>query len=196
LDEQTGAATMHDYDDQWDRSEIVDLDVTGDPQLDQQCYQSPRRDMGPPPAEPFDWLAQHEANQAQIEADNARRQAERERRRAAVRDNLDETRRRIAERHGGPAMLPPQPASMLPPQPASMLQPVQPVSQHGAYFEVRSVRVWWAPWRKRQVWTQVSAWRVGGPPKGVDVVTVPDVSVLPGTVTTIGTVSETGAVEW
>jgi hypothetical protein len=194
LDEQTGAATMHDYD---DRSEIVDLDVTGDPQLDQFGYQSPRRDMGPPPAEPFDWLAQHKANQAQIEADNARRQAERERRRAAVRDNLDETRRRIAERHGGPAMLPPQPASMLPPQPASMLQPVQPVPQHGAYFERRTVRPWWGLGLiKRQVWTQVSGWHLGQPPAGATAVTVPDVGALPGQVHTIGTVGPTGAVEW
>jgi hypothetical protein len=35
----------------WDRDEILDLDITGDPQLDQFGYQSPRRDFTPPPPE-------------------------------------------------------------------------------------------------------------------------------------------------
>jgi hypothetical protein len=51
---------MHDYDGDWYHDEIVNLDadVTGDPQLDQFGYQSPRRDFSPPPSEPFDYLAQ------------------------------------------------------------------------------------------------------------------------------------------
>jgi hypothetical protein len=74
----------------WDRSEVVDLDVTGDPQLDQFGYQSPRRDFTPPPSQSFDYLAQYR-----------RDQAERERkRRAAVTNNLADTRRRNAERRG------------------------------------------------------------------------------------------------
>jgi hypothetical protein len=35
-----------DEDWDWDPDPIVDLDVTGDPQLDQFGYQSPRRNMG------------------------------------------------------------------------------------------------------------------------------------------------------
>jgi hypothetical protein len=83
LDEQTGAATMFDHDDDWDRSEIVDLDVTGDPQLYQFAYRSPRQDFTPEPAPEFDYLGQFKRDLAKIEADNARR----ERRRAAVRDS-------------------------------------------------------------------------------------------------------------
>src|SRR6516162_846496 len=45
-----------------------------------------------------------------------------------------------------------------------------------AYFEVRTKRVWWAPWRKRKVWTQVSGWHMGGPPAGATVMTVDDVA--------------------
>lgn len=68
--------------------------------------------------------------------------------------------------------------------------------QHGAYFERRVVRRWWAPWTKRTSWQQIGAWHPGQPPRGVEVVTVPDVSALPGTVHTIGRVGPTGAVEW
>jgi len=80
--------------------------------------------------------------------------------------------------------------------------PPAPVSQgplpgqHGAYFEVRTKRVWWAPWRKRKVWTQASSWHMGGPPAGATVMTVDDVAALPGRVHTIGRVSGTGAVEY
>jgi hypothetical protein len=76
--------------DGWDHSEVVDLDVTGDPQLDQFGYQSPRRNFSPPPSQSFDWLAQAKAD---YEA--------RQRRRAAVQANQDETRRRVAERQRG-----------------------------------------------------------------------------------------------
>ena len=71
-----------------------------------------------------------------------------------------------------------------------------PMPQHGAYLEVRTVRPWYAPWRKKRVWRQISAWQVGPPPAGATVVTVPDVAALPGTVHTIGAVGESGAVEY
>ena len=164
-----------------DPSEAVDLDITGDPQLDQFGYQSPRRDMRPPPAPEFDYLAQYR-----------RDQEARERRRAAVRANIDETKRRRNERRGAVHQQRPEPvAPVWHPQPTA-----PPVPQHGAYFEVRTRRVWWAPWRKKQTWTQMSTWHVGGPPAAATVVTVPDVGALPGQVHTIGTVGPTGAVEW
>jgi hypothetical protein len=68
--------------------------------------------------------------------------------------------------------------------------------QHGAYFEVRTTRVWWAPWRRKRVWQQISTWHPGPPPAAATVVTVPDVAALPGRVHTIGRVSGTGAVEY
>jgi hypothetical protein len=76
-------------------------------------------------------------------------------------------------------------------QPVPQSQAPQP-GQHGAYFEVRTVRCWWAPWRRKQVWQQVSTWHVGQPPAGATVVTVTDVAALPGQVHTIGHVSGTG----
>jgi hypothetical protein len=66
-----------------------------------------------------------------------------------------------------------------PPQPQS-----PPPGQQGAFFERRVVRRWWAPWTKRAVWQQISAWQMGGPPVGATVVTVPDVAALPGRVHT------------
>lgn len=66
--------------------------------------------------------------------------------------------------------------------------------QHGAHFEVRTKRAWFAPWRRQKVWTQVGPWVVGQPPSSGEVVTVGDVSELPGRVTTIGEVGPTGAV--
>jgi len=67
--------------------------------------------------------------------------------------------------------------------------------QYGAYFEVRTVRVWWAPWRRRRIWQQVSAWTPGLPPaSGVEVITVSDPSDVDGKVRTIGTVTPGGAV--
>ncbi len=77
----------------WDRDEILDLDITGDPQLDQFGYQSPRRDFTPPPSRSFDYLAQYRRDQAKRER----------RRRAAVEQNLAEMRRRNAERRGQPS---------------------------------------------------------------------------------------------
>jgi hypothetical protein len=77
-------------------------------------------------------------------------------------------------------------------QSLSELQP----GQHGAYFEKRTYRPWYAPWTKKTVWQQISAWRATTPPKGADVVTVADVGELPGRVRTIGRVGKTGAVEY
>jgi hypothetical protein len=80
-----------DDDFDWDRSEM-DLDITGDPQLDQFGYQSPRRNFTPAREGGRDWLAQ-------AKRDRAERQ---QRRQAAVEQNLAETRRRVAERRGQP----------------------------------------------------------------------------------------------
>ena len=66
------------------------------------------------------------------------------------------------------------------------------ITQYGAYFERRIYRAWYAPWRTRTTWTQISAWTTNGPPATGEVVTVSDLSELPGTVRTIGTVSENG----
>jgi hypothetical protein len=168
-----------DEDWDWDSDHIVDLDVTGDPQLDQFGYQSPRRDFSPPPAPEFDYLAQFHADQAKIEADNARRAAKK----------AQSPPRPRGGNEGWSSPLPTPPPLM--PQPVYALMP-----QHGADFEVRTVRPWYAPWRKNRVWRQISAWQVGPPPAGATVVTVPDVAALPGTVRTIGAVGESGAVEY
>lgn len=177
------------YDDCGWNGEIVDLDVTGDPQLDQLGYRSPRRDFRRKPTFPRDW-------QAQAQRDRAERQG---RRLAAVEANRADTRRRNAERRGKPVSSPADTRATeeiaLSPQHGATEEitlPTQP--QYGAYFEVRTVRRWWAPWTTRKVWQQVGPWVVGEPPKGADVVTVPSVEALPGRVTTIGTVGETGAV--
>ena len=66
--------------------------------------------------------------------------------------------------------------------------------QHGAFFEVRVVRAWYAPWRKRRIWQQIGAWHMGLPPTSGEVVTVGSVDQLPGRVKTIGSVNQTGAV--
>jgi hypothetical protein len=76
------------------------------------------------------------------------------------------------------------------------LTELQP-GQHGAYFEKRTYRPWYAPWKKVTRWQQVSAWQNTTPPtSGTEVVTVGDVSELPAKVRTIGKVSDTGAVEY
>jgi hypothetical protein len=173
-------------------------DVTGDPQLDQFGYQSPRRRgenlTGFTPSSDRDWRAQAKRDRAQRAA---RRKA-----------NALSPQRRQPEPPPAPVKVrawPSQPVSQGP-QPVSQgPQPVgqgpQPVSQgplpgqHGAYFEVRTTRVWWAPWRKKRVWQQISAWQMGVPPtSGVEVVTVPSVDAVPGRVHTIGTVGPNGTV--
>jgi hypothetical protein len=149
-----------------------DFDVTGDPVLDQDFYQSPRRQSAAP------WRPQRNPTLEKA----ARERAERRARRQATR------------------LAPTSPV-----RPAKPVEPVQPPArpvpvaaqtapQHGAWFEVRTRRVWYAPWRTRKVWTQVGPWVVGDPPRTGEVVTVHDVSALPGRVTTLGTVGPTGAV--
>jgi hypothetical protein len=85
--------------DEWEdlHGEAVDLDLTGDPVLDQFGYQSPRRKS--PQPESKGWLAQAR--------DGARRQA--------VANNLAETRRRNAERRGEPQPAVDQSTSQMPP---------------------------------------------------------------------------------
>jgi hypothetical protein len=75
------------------------------------------------------------------------------------------------------------------------LSELQP-GQHGAFFEKRMVRPWYAPWKKVVRWQQISTWQHTTPPTTGEVVTVGDVSELPGRVHTIGTVSPSGAVEY
>jgi hypothetical protein len=167
----------------WDRHEVVDLDVTGDPQLDVYGYQSPKRRGGTGfTSTDGERLVR---SRAQRERDAAKRKADRQemRRRNAL--PPERPARRVTEGWS------PRPVAWSPPQPTGP----QP-GQHGAYFERRVVRRWWAPWTKRTVWQQISAWQAGQPPAGATVVTVPDVAALPGRVHTIGRVSETGAVEW
>jgi hypothetical protein len=72
---------------------------------------------------------------------------------------------------------------------ARSLTELQP-GQHGAFFERRIKRCRWAPWKKRTVWQQTSAWMATTPPtSGTEVVTVGDVSELPGKVHTIAAYS-------
>ena len=180
-----------DEDWDWETDQIVDLDVTGDPQLDQFGYQSPRT-PGPRPGftsvPQRDWLAQAKRDRQQ-----------RERRRDRQQRHREEARRQQEVPPSPPAQRP-QPMA----QPVAQPAPVEPEpegkrpqpGQHGAYFEVRTTRVWWAPWRRKRVWQQISTWHPGQPPAGATVVTVPDVAALPGRVHTIGRVGQTGAVEY
>ena len=206
-----------DEDWDWDRDEVLDLDgygeATGDPQLDVYGYQSPKQRGGTGfRSTDGDRLARR---RAQRERDRAERD---QRRRAAVEQNNAETKRRVAQRRGQPtpSIVPFEPGSGYQPgvgpvrqpdlpekwwRPDATRQPVQTQpgpqpGQHGAYFERRVVRRWWAPWTKRTTWRQVSAWQHGQPPAGAEIVTVADVAQLPGRVHTIGRVGETGAVEY
>ena len=58
-------------------SDCGDFDVTGDPQLDQFGYQSPKRDFTPPSTPPVDFLAQAKRDRA---ARQARRRGRSDRR--------------------------------------------------------------------------------------------------------------------
>jgi hypothetical protein len=191
----------HEWD--WDRDEIVDLDggacdVTGNPVEDITGYQSPLRrgqNLTGFTSTQGDWFSR---------TDEMRE--ERQRRRAAMQANLDATRQRREQRRHqaqqvrkNSAGVSPQAATAAPPQPA----PVEPTSadrresqpgQHGAYFELRVTRPWYAPWRKRTTWTQVSAWTHGHVPTAGEVVTVSDLSEVPGKVHSFGTVDATGRV--
>ena len=72
----------------WDHSEIVDLDVTGDPQLDQFGYQSPKQRGGTGfTSHQDEWVARSRAQRQR-------------RRREGVRQNVAETRQRVAQRRG------------------------------------------------------------------------------------------------
>ena len=173
-----------DEDWDWDRDEVVDLDVTGDPQLDVYGYQSPRRTFHPARPANVDWLAQSKRDRAERE----------QRRRAVQRQRSQEApaQRRDSASHEGRGWSEPA-------QPAPVAVTTQPVpgpqpGQHGAYFERRTVRRWWAPWTKRTTWQQLSAWQMSPPPAGAPVVTVPSVAALDGRVRTIGTAGPNGTV--
>jgi hypothetical protein len=117
----------------WDRDEIVDLEITGDPQLDQFGYQSPRRGFTPPPSQSFDYLAQYRRDREQRER----------RRQAAVQQNLAETRRRVAERRG-------QPQPVLPALAPHVVQAVErgAVGRQAGWYRVdvtRDGRATWTP---------------------------------------------------
>jgi hypothetical protein len=191
--------------DDWHDRELVDLDggacdVTGDPALDVYGYQSPtRRGQN---------LTGFTSSHGDYGAASREGRERRRRQREAWRQRLDaerrerEARRPESEQRPAHASVSPR-ASTTParPQPApgqpTVADPPQSQpGQHGAYFEVRTTRVWWAPWRRRQHWQQVSAWTHGQPPAGAAVVTVADVTALPGRVHTIGRLGQTGAVEY
>jgi hypothetical protein len=181
-----------------------DPDVTGDPQLDQFGYQSPRnvpRTWAHPPASERDWLAQSRRDRAerQRKRDQQQRQREEARRRRESPPSQPVAKPVVAwppEMDYRPGMGPQRPGPLTPPAPVEQQSRGPLLGQHGAYFEVRTKRVWYSPWRKRKVWQQISAWHMGLPPAGTTVVTVPDVAALPGQVHTIGRVSGTGAVEY
>jgi hypothetical protein len=203
-------------DDEWDavHGEAHDLDgywadVTGDPQLDRAGYASPsRRGQNLTGYEPSrdtraaDALAQSKKDREQRAA--KRQGAWREATQPAV--GSEEWRARRAARWEAQGRLTPANGSSgeeryeqksrdeIAQRSLTELQP----GQHGAFFEQRLVRPWYAPWKKVVRWQQVSAWQHTTPPKsGVEVVTVGDVSELPGKVRTIGkVVGDTGAVEY
>lgn len=197
------------FDDEWDwDGDPVDLDacdVTGDPQLDVFGYQSPRT---PGPRTGFkassqrDWLAQSRRDRAEREARRKRQQQQREEARRQRESPPGQSAAPMVRGGRYPQVIP---QVMRAPRGGdegwSAAPPVTPPSgpqpgQHGAYFEVRTVRPWYALWRKKRVWQQISAWHMGLPPAGATVVTVPDVAALPGQVHTIGRVNGTGAVEY
>ena len=214
---------MHDNDN-WDDNDW-DPDITGDPALDVDGYSSPRRagNLTGFKSSQIDWMAQAKADRAKREA---RREADRQVDRLAeklaaqlkaVEQNKAETRARVAQRRQSPsptvtaqrvsrgreitpATSPPVPVEPVQDSAAEIarrsLTELQP-GQHGAYFEKRTYRPWYAPWKKVTRWQQISAWQNTTPPtSGTEVVTVGDVSGLPGKVRTIGKVSDTGAVEY
>jgi hypothetical protein len=143
-----------DEDWDWDPDHIVDLDVTGDPQLDQFCYQSPRREFTPPPSQSFDYLAQYRRDQEQ--RDQRREEARRRRESPPSQSVAPIVRGGCYPQAMGQVMRPPRGGNegwpVAPPVTPSPSGPLP--GQHGAYFEVRTKRVWWAPWRKKRMWQQ------------------------------------------
>lgn len=173
-------------------------DVTGDPQLDVFGYKSPRdrRNLTGFEAHPpnQDWLVKNRADRA---TRAAKRAAEAQARRAAKRNESSGERQstKITDKPGadeaGPDVAQAVTRDEIAERSLTELQP----GQHGAYFERREVRAWYAPWKKRYVWQQISAWANTTPPRsGTEVVTVGSTDELNGRVRTIGTVGETGAV--
>jgi hypothetical protein len=181
---------VHDLDGGW-------CDATGNPAEDIAGYESPSRrgqNLSGFTSSGGDWLARADEMRAQRQA---RREAQRQRQRQRKAARRPEPEQRSAHAGVSPwASTTPARSQPVPVQPAVADPPQSQPGQHGAYFEVRTTRVWWAPWRRRQHWQQVSAWTHGQPPAGATVVTVPDVAALPGRVHTIGRVSGTGAVEY
>jgi hypothetical protein len=177
-------------------------DATGDPQVDVSGYQSPsRRGQN---LSGFTPSRDHRAADALAQSKRDREQRQ-QRRRAAVEANKAETRERVAQRgargRGGgqvvtarpdPAEAAQEKADEIARRSLTELQP----GQHGAYFERRTYRPWYAPWKKVTRWQQISAWQHTTPPTTGEIATVGDVSELPGRVRTIGKVGPTGAVEW
>src|SRR6516165_6376668 len=180
---RAGPSKEKDMDDEvdWDRDEIVDLDgggwaeMTGNPALDVDGYSSPSRKgqnlTGYTPNQ-IDWMAASRADRERRAARRAQRAAKsdsrptRAERRAAAEQADEEWRAKRAARWEAQGRLTPVNGSSgeerheqksrdaIAQRSLTELQP----GQHGAYFEHREVRCWWAPWRKRMVWRQVSAW--------------------------------------
>jgi hypothetical protein len=174
-----------DEDWDWDPDHIVDPDVTGDPQLDQFGYQSPRhvpRTWAHPPASQRDWLAQSRRDYAERQRKRDRRQRQREEARR---------RRESPPSHNGIVPFPPgmnyqpgigptssQPVNEgwsrpdVPPQPAVAQQPV---SQDVAQAVERGSVGRHAGWYRvdvtpdgRTVWTRVDRPGPDGPQMTVE----------------------------
>ena len=196
LAEGQSIARSKTMDDEWDydRDEIVDLgggwaDVTGNPAEDVTGYQTPTRRIRPltgyvPSSPGRDWLAQSKLDRQQREA---KREALLRREPAGPRPVRAQTVSPEEQGWSEPSRPVPPPTG----QPTGLLS-----GQHGAYFERRVKRCWWAPWKKRQTWQQISAWQASQPPRGVEVVTVADVTQLPGKVHTIDRGDLSGALEY
>lgn len=195
-------------DDEWEDidGEPADLDggwcdVTGNPALDVDGYSSPRRtgNLTGFKSSQIDWFALAKADRAKREA---RRAADRQTDRLA--EKLAAQLKAVQQdnargRETTPATSPPVPVGPVPQNAAEIarrsLTELQP-GQHGAYFEKRTYRPWYAPWKKVTRWQQISTWQNSTPPSGTEVLTVGELSELPGKVRTIGKVSDTGAVEY
>jgi len=146
-------------DEDGDRDDIVDRDVTSHRQPDQFGSQSPRR---PAPRTRFkgqpqrDRLAQAKRDRQQPE----RRREVPQRQRPAAHRDLPPSQYGIVAWPPGmnywPGIGPTGPmARPAPVEPEPASKGPQP-GQLGAYFEARTVRRWWAPWTKKRVWQQIS----------------------------------------
>jgi hypothetical protein len=180
----------HDIDGYW-------CDATGDPQVDVSGYQSPsRRGQN---LTGFTPSRDHRAADALAQSKRDREQRQ-QRRRAAVEANKRETRERGARgRGGGQVTARPVPAEPVQAKRDEIVRRSMTElqeGQHGAFFERRTYRPWYAPWLKKTRWQQISAWMATTPPRsGTEIVTVGSLDEL-RRVRTIGKVGPTGAVEW